>query len=205
MLLSLGEYSEKELLPDERKLLMPKLQEMYRTATDPGLHAASEWLLRIWKQDVWLKQINIEWSKDKEKREKQLEVIKQLVTKDKEKAPPQRSVNGQGQTMVVIPGPVEFVMGSPLTEAERSEAELQHRRRIARSFALAATPVTKEQFLHFRPTFRHSEFKYYPAPACPGVSEHAGHNLSEPLSRPRKAQRGNRPGSSRGRPAQVEH
>ena len=33
--------------------------------------------------------------------------------------PPQWYVNGQGQTMVVIPGPVEFVMGSPTTEAGR--------------------------------------------------------------------------------------
>ena len=39
--------------------------------------------------------------------------------KDKEKTPPQWYVNGQGQTMVVIPGPVEFVMGSPPTEAGR--------------------------------------------------------------------------------------
>ena len=28
-------------------------------------------------------------------------------------------VNGQGQTMVVIPGPVEFVMGSPLAPEAR--------------------------------------------------------------------------------------
>ena len=41
------------------------------------------------------------------------------------------------------------------------------RSRIARSFALAATPVTKEQFLRFMPTFTHSEFKRYPAPSCP--------------------------------------
>src|SRR5262245_58958065 len=88
-----------------------------------------------------------------------LEGIQQLLTKEKEKAPPQWYVNGQGQTIVVIPGPVEFVMGSPLTEGERRGDELQHKRRIARSFALAATAVTKEQFLRFLPTFRHSEFK----------------------------------------------
>ena len=58
LLLSLGEY--KELSPDARKTLLPKVQEMYRTATDPGLHAASEWLLRTWKQESWLKQMNDE-------------------------------------------------------------------------------------------------------------------------------------------------
>jgi formylglycine-generating enzyme required for sulfatase activity len=43
---------------------------------------------------------------------------------------------------------------------------VQHRRRIARTFALAATPVTKEQFLRFRPTFTH-ELRRYPEPNCP--------------------------------------
>ena len=61
LLLSLGEYGEKEFSPDERKALLPKLQEMYRTAADPGLHAAAEWLLRTWKQDAWLKKVNDEW------------------------------------------------------------------------------------------------------------------------------------------------
>ena len=44
--------------------------------------------------------------------------------------------------MVVIPGPVEFVMGSPTTEAGRGPNENQHKRRIGRTFALAAKSVT---------------------------------------------------------------
>jgi eukaryotic-like serine/threonine-protein kinase len=167
LLLSLGEYGEKEFSPEARKALLPKLQDMYQTAADPGLHASAEWLLRQWQQQAWLKQVNNGWAKDKDQREKRLESIQQLVTKDKEKAPPQWYVNGQGQTMVVISGPVEFVMGSPLTEAQRSNDEFQHKSRIARSFALAATPVTKQQFLSFMPTFAHNEFRRYPAPSCP--------------------------------------
>jgi formylglycine-generating enzyme required for sulfatase activity len=69
--------------------------------------------------------------------------------------------------MVVIAGPVEFLMGSPHTEADRRDDERQHRKRIGRTFALAATPVTKEQFLRFLPGFSHPEFKRYPAPSCP--------------------------------------
>ena len=97
-----------------------------------------------------------EWAKDKKQREKRLDGIKELVKKDKAKTPPQWYVNGQGQTMVVIPGPVEFVMGSPPTEAGRTDSELQHKRRIGRTFALAAKSVTKEQFLRFQPTIRAS-------------------------------------------------
>jgi serine/threonine protein kinase/formylglycine-generating enzyme required for sulfatase activity len=167
LLLSLGEYGEKDFALEDRKAMLEKLQEIYRTEADPGLHASAEWLLGTWKQEAWLKQTNDDWAKDKEKREKRLEGIQQLVTKDKEKAPPQWYVNGQGQTMVVIPGPVDFVMGSPLTEEDRRGNELPHKRRIPRSFALAATPVTKEHFLRFWPTFRHSEFRRYPSPSCP--------------------------------------
>ena len=149
LILSLGEYGEKELSLENRQALLPRLQAMYRTATDPGLHAAAEWLLRTWKQEAWLKQVNEEWAKDKEQREKRLDGIKQTLAKDKEKTPPQWYVNGQGQMMVVIPGPVEFVMGSPPTEAGRHDDEIQHKKRIGRTFALAAKPVTVEQFRRF--------------------------------------------------------
>jgi formylglycine-generating enzyme required for sulfatase activity len=149
LLLSLGEYSEKDLSPDTRKALLPKLQDIYRTASDPGLHASAEWLLRQWKQETWLKQVNDEWRKDNQQREKRLEGIKLALAKDKEKMPPQWYVNGQGQSMVVIPGPVTFVMGSPSTEAGRLDHETQHTKRIGRTFALAAKSVTVEQYRRF--------------------------------------------------------
>jgi len=167
LLLSLGEFKETDFTPDDRKAVLPKLQTLYRTASDPGLHAASEWLLRTWKQEAWLTQVNEEWAKDGEGRDKRMAGIKEWVTKDKEKTPPHWYVNTQGQTMVVIPGPVEFLMGSPPTEADRRDNETPHKKRIGRTFALAATPVTKDQFLRFRPTFSHSEMKRYPDPTCP--------------------------------------
>jgi len=50
--------------------------------------------------------------------------------------------------MVVVPGG-EFVMGSPLSERGRSEDETQHRARIPRTYAIATTEVTNEQFARF--------------------------------------------------------
>jgi formylglycine-generating enzyme required for sulfatase activity len=163
----LGEYDEKEFSLGARHELLPKLQEMYRTVADPGIHAACEWLLRQWKQEAWLNVVNDEWAKGKEQREQRLEGIQQLLTQAKEKTPPQWYVNGQGQTMVVVPGPVEFLMGSPLTEAGRRENEWQHQSRIGRTFVLAAKAVTKEQFLRFLPDFGHMEMRRYPEPTCP--------------------------------------
>src|SRR5262249_53547359 len=85
----------------------------------------------------------------------------------KAKTPSQWYINSQGQTMVVIPGPVEFLMGSPESEEGRKERETQHKRRIGRSFALAAKAVTKEQYLRFQPKFSHAQMMRYPDPTCP--------------------------------------
>jgi formylglycine-generating enzyme required for sulfatase activity len=167
LLLSLGTFPEKELPPAARTALVPKLQALYQADADPGLHAAAEWLLRTWQQEAWLKKVNDAWAGNQDQRAKRLHGIEQALARDKEKAPPQWYVNGQGQTLVVIPVPVEFVMGSPVTEKGRQENERQHPKRIGRTFAVAATPVTKEQFLRFRPTFDHSEFRRYPEPTCP--------------------------------------
>jgi serine/threonine protein kinase/formylglycine-generating enzyme required for sulfatase activity len=176
LILSLGEYGtdklspdaqKGKLSPDAQKGLLPKLQAIYRSEADPGLHGAAEWLLRTWQQEAWLKQVNDKWAKDKEQREKRLQGIQRLLTKDKERTPPQWYVNGQGQTMVVILGPVEFVMGSPSTEEGRQAGELRHKERIGRTFAIAAKPVTKEQFLRFLPKFGIKQLGCYPDPTCP--------------------------------------
>lgn len=168
LILSLGEFGEKDWSADERNAVIKKLQEINRTAADPGLHAASEWLLRHWKQDDWLRKVNDEWAEDKEEREKRIGAIKKTVAK--EKTPPQWYVNGQGQTMVVIPGPVEFMMGSPPSEGGRIAFETQHKKRISRTFAIAAKPVTMEQFLKTRGNFGEGEAfvrQFAPTDDCP--------------------------------------
>jgi formylglycine-generating enzyme required for sulfatase activity len=167
LLLSLGEFGEEAWTPEARKQLVSQVQDLYRTAADPGLHAAAEWLLRQWHEEAWLAQTTAAWARDKGQRQQRLEGIEQELRQAKEKAPPRWYVNGQGQTMVVIPGPVTFRMGSPLTEADRGTDEALHQRHIGRSFAIAATAVTKEQFLHFRPRFSHNQMQRYPEPSCP--------------------------------------
>ncbi len=147
MLLSLGEYDEQVLAAGERKALLEKLRDLYRDDPDPGLHAAVEWLLRKWKQDGWVKQVEAAWAKDKVPRDQRLLQIGQESAKGKSR--PQWYVNSQGQTMVVVPGPVEFLMGSPPTEARRSDEEQLRLERIGRTFAIAAKAVTVEQFSAF--------------------------------------------------------
>ncbi len=171
LVLSLGEYGDKDFPPEARKAVLPKLQDVYRTASDPGLHAAAEWLLGTWGQGAWLRQVNGEWAADKGGRERRLDGIRQLLAGDEGRPPPQWYVNGQGQTMVVLPGPVESLMGSPPGEAGREggpegRMEMRHEKRVDRSFAIAAREVTVEQFLRFRKSHDYDRV-FSPSGDCP--------------------------------------
>ncbi len=144
LLLSLGEFGPESLANAERQPLIFRLLDIYRNDPDPGIHGATGWLLRQWKQQA------------------QAQMIDRQLATGKVEGERGWYVNGQGQTMVVVRGPAEFLMGSPRTEAERyggpeDENELQHRMRIERSFAIAATEVTVSQFLLFRKTHHYSK------------------------------------------------
>ena len=157
ILLSLGEFGLDRLSLAERRNHLPWLRQLYQDDPDPGIHGAAEWLLRTWEEEAWLKQVNEEWAKKKEQRENKLGAIKQLLRQAKEKTPPQWHVNGQGQTMVVIPGPVEFMMG---------EGDERQRRQIDRSFAIASKEVTVEQYRRFRQEQEPNK-EYAPTDECP--------------------------------------
>jgi len=171
LILSLGpeEFGEQAWTPEGKKLLVQQLQELYRTAADPGLHGAAEWLLRQWHQEQAIKEAEQAWAKDQRHREQRLQQIREGFAKGKGEGC--WYVNGQGQTLVVIPGPVEFLMGSPPSEAGRTggpegQIELQHKKRIGRSFAMAAKEVTVEQFLRFRQGHSYNK-QYAPTADCP--------------------------------------
>jgi formylglycine-generating enzyme required for sulfatase activity len=153
LVLSLGDFPEPDLTPNERKLLITKMQDLYRTFPDPGLHSAVEWLLRTWNQEPWLRDVNEQWAKGPGPQgKKHIGSAGAPTTSPSLPLPlsaPHWYVNGQGHTMVVIPGPMEFVMGSPMTETNRVENEVPHKVRIGRTFALATKPVTYEQFRQF--------------------------------------------------------
>jgi formylglycine-generating enzyme required for sulfatase activity len=143
LLWSLGELEPDRLSLAERAPLIPKLLRLYREDPDPGLHGATEWLLRQWNQQGKIKEIDRQLVKERDQRLGRIH--QQLASGGRRLPQPRWYVNGQGQTMVVIPGPVTFLMGSPPTEAGRYESEWLHPQRIGRSFAIAAKPVTVEQ------------------------------------------------------------
>ncbi len=162
LLLCLGEFGQQELPDRERARLLPRLFELYRDDPDSGIHSSAAWLLGQWGQ-----------------RDRLREIDRELARRDQDVAgrgrlPPEGRrwyVNGQGQTMGIVPGPVEFWMGLPRTEAEREggaegRIEMRHYRRVGRTFALVAHEVTVEQFRKFR-NDRNFNKQYSPTPGHP--------------------------------------
>jgi serine/threonine protein kinase/formylglycine-generating enzyme required for sulfatase activity len=141
LLLALGDFGRDRLPLAQRDLLTPRLLALYVADPDAGIHGAAGWLLRHWGK------------------QKQVEAIDHSMASGGRKPPAggRWFVNGQVQTMVVIPEPGTFWMG---------EGDERHRRTIKRTFALAAREVTVAEFLRFR-----KEHEYYkpcaPTPDCP--------------------------------------
>ncbi|MFI5458604.1 MAG: formylglycine-generating enzyme family protein [Isosphaerales bacterium] len=148
ILLALGEYRDRlpTSLDDARWLVA------WFESRAPGLHPAAQWLDKWFEshphpgvhsavQWLWTR-----WPK--------LLDLRTSVPKGPPKDPGPRDgfgwyVNGQSQTLAIVKGPVETSMGSPDGEPGRYDDEDYHRQTIDRSFAIATTTVTVEQFQQF--------------------------------------------------------
>ena len=162
LILSLGEYGEKELLAGASQSVAAEVAGHLPHGDRSGPSCGGGMAVADMEAGGVAAKVNEEWAKDKEQREKRLDGIRQLLAKDKEKTPPQWYVNGQGQTMVVIPGPVEFMMGRRPRKSSRQDDETQHKRRIGRTFAIAAKSVTVEQYRQFETGYSLSSGQTYP-------------------------------------------
>jgi formylglycine-generating enzyme required for sulfatase activity len=199
LIVALGEYTEKDLPAKERTPLVKRLLLWYRDDPNAGVHGAIDWLLRHgqegpdkrpldWGQAKALRLIDEELAAEARARPLVAAAgpvgaagagLLSLLTglaggttrAEGTTWPTGWRVNGQGQTLSLIPGPVPFQMGSPPGEPDRDEGEKPHRRVIGRSFAIATKPVTVEQFGRFRkkrPKVRESDIKRYsPEPNGP--------------------------------------
>jgi formylglycine-generating enzyme required for sulfatase activity len=141
LILSLGEFTEEQLPASLRSPLVPKLLRWYRDDPDAGIHAAIDWLLRYGKQGDAPRKLD--WGQS----QALIAIDRQLTGRPAGKR--DWYVTKDGQTLAIIRGPVEFVMGSPVTEPGRTADEIQHRVRIPRSFAVASKEITVAQFQRF--------------------------------------------------------
>ena len=130
LILALGQFGEEILSAEDRKPLIDKLLTLYENDPDAGIHGAAEWTLWKWGRQERLKE-------------------KDAAMRGKEPGEHRWYVNGQGQTLALIEGPVEFRMGSPPNEPNRSLDETPHRQTIPRRLFIATKEVTLEQFQQF--------------------------------------------------------
>ena len=130
LILALGTYGAEGLSPSEREPLIPMLLDLYENDPDAGIHGAAEWTLRQWEQPAKIEEIDAR-------------------LRGKDKGARHWNINTQGQTFVLIDGPLEFRMGSPEADTEKFENEPLHQQPIPRRLVIAAKEVTLAQYQEF--------------------------------------------------------
>ena len=136
IVLALGDFPHFTDDPSRRDQIVAALLAIYRENVDPGVHSAGEWLLKRWNAEIQRRPI------DEELHSREPIGARQWY------------LNAKGHTLVVVPGPVEFLMGSPVQEPGRELHETLMRRRVSRTFAISSTETTVEQLLRFREEFK---------------------------------------------------
>jgi hypothetical protein len=110
ILLSLGGYGLERLSLAERENWLPMLLQLFRDDSDPGIHGAAEYLVRRWGQEEKLKAVD-----------------KELMT-GKVEGKRAWYINRQGQTMVVIGKPGEFLTGAGRERHKETSLHVDRRR-----------------------------------------------------------------------------
>ena len=105
-LLCLVKLKSESLSSEMRTKLVERIAEIHRTDDDPGVHGAAELLLNTWNE-----------------RDRLADVRAKRRSPDAAKTTPAWFVHKEGHTMIVIHGPVEFLAGSPYSEAGRDKDE----------------------------------------------------------------------------------
>ena len=147
LLLALGEERDEPDHPRPPERLVDFVASLFVNDPEPAVHAGAEWLLRKWGYASRVAR-----------------VMEDLRGKQRSGW----SVNGEGLTMIVVPGPLEFTMGSPESEPRRDRLEIFHRRRIGRTFAVSDREVSLEQLRRALPD-HWAEPAIVPGPDCPAV------------------------------------
>lgn len=144
LILLLGEFDTSTFPVDLRVLARTRLLELYRTAADPGVHSAVDWLLRHDRQGLAERRLAWGMREDLEALDRELATSPPVATRG-------WLIAAEGHTLALVRGPAEFTMGSPDFETYRPKGpeEAQVRVRIPRSFAVATKEVTVAQFQRF--------------------------------------------------------
>jgi serine/threonine protein kinase/formylglycine-generating enzyme required for sulfatase activity len=138
LVLALGEFSETQLTIADRQPVIQKLLAVCENEPDPGLHGASEWLLRTWGENQKLDALLVRLAGDERE-------LRARMLRDKRRW----YVNTQQQTFVILDAG-QFVMGAPESERGFWSSDRQVPVHIGRTIAISAHEVTKAQYRSFQ-------------------------------------------------------
>ena len=141
LILKLANFDKTQLTIEKQRQIFPIFLQWYRYDPHPGVHAAIDYLLRNSRTGDGYRKLDWKLSDSLTK------IDRFLSTTDYGEK--KWYVIKNGQTLVIITGPVKFEMGSPIPETDRDIDELRHIVSIPRSFAIANKEVTVAQFQHF--------------------------------------------------------
>jgi len=127
LLLALAGYPKVALEREELDHVARLVEGLYARSRDAGVHSSAELLLRRWGYEDSLN-------------------VEAPPPRDREPFGRRWYINNQGQTLVLVDGPIEFHMGSPPFDPLREQGEIWHRRLIPRRFAIASREVTVQEF-----------------------------------------------------------
>ena len=157
LLLALGECNEADLSDPAGCIRV--ILEIYRTDPDPSVHSAADWTLR--QLGTSPEFMDVDRSGD-------------ALDSNGSNDLPRWRVLEDGTTMVDIPGPIEFEMGSPYIEPERDTNEHLHLVQIDHGYSIASTEVTVAQFRAFLEEYPSADVgistRYSPEENCPVVA-----------------------------------
>ena len=131
LLHALGTYKAGEV----SQVCVDLVFEIFESDPHPGTHAAARWALSCWGQGTAISKI-----------ESQLNTAT-ISSSDK---PSWYITKINAHTMSVVPGPIEFQIGSPKSEKSRQDDEVLSSIKIDRTFAISSTEVTVKQFGAFK-------------------------------------------------------
>ncbi len=142
LILALGDFDAGKLSSQERQRLIEQLSALYREDPDPGVHAAAGWTMRQYQTAETVTRLDAELQN------------RRTQSDDKSR---RWLISSQGQTFIVVDGPVGFLMGD---EKAPSKVTIPYR------FAMATNEVTIEQFRKSNSWYA-PDLTYAPEPDCP--------------------------------------
>jgi serine/threonine protein kinase/formylglycine-generating enzyme required for sulfatase activity len=152
ILLALAEALQAGRTPLAETEAIATARRLLREDPDPGVHSAAQLFL----------------TRSGPARPSVLTVVESSLPLRRQDPGRHWEAGPNGHTLAVLPGPLEFCMGSCQEEPDNEPPTPPQHRRIDRSIAVATTAVTIAQFRAFRPSYREDP-RYATPPDCPAI------------------------------------